>query len=131
MKTIFSLLQRDSSFSKVKGILSNARALLVKTKDDSVLCGTSPVIVKSLPEEVVVLTSDTVNLTCLVPNSNEVDIVWIKNEMVVEGMNDEVLVLKKTKRDAQGAYHCEVSNSMGLTLTNVTIVVVQEVPRIT
>ena len=131
MKTIFSLLQRDSSFSKVKGILSNARALLIKTKDDSAFCGTSPVIVKSSPEEVVVLISDTVNLTCLIANSNEVDIAWIKNEMVVDGMNDEVLVLKKANRDTQGAYHCEVSNSRGRTLSNVTIVVVQEVPRVT
>ena len=37
MKTIFSLLQRDSSFSTVKGILSNARALLIKTQRLSVL----------------------------------------------------------------------------------------------
>ena len=51
--------------------------------------------------------------------------------MVVDGINDEVLVLKKANRDTQGAYHCEVSNSRGRTLSNVTIVVVQEVPRIT
>ena len=132
MKTLFnSLLQRNYSLVEVQEIVFKATALLNNTNDDSVLCGTSPVIVKSSPAEVVVLTGDTVNLTCLVSNSNEVEIVWIKNERVIEDMNDEVLVLKNANTETEGVYHCEVSNNRGSTVSNVTIVVVQEAPRIT
>lgn len=132
MKTLFrSLLQRNSSLAEVQEIVVKATALLNNTNDDSVLCGTSPVIVKSSPAEVVVLTGDTVNLTCLVSNSNEVEIVWIKNERVIEDVNDEVLVLKNANTKTEGVYQCEVSNNRGRTVSNVTIVVVHEVPRIT
>lgn len=78
-----------------------------------------------------VLTGDTVNLTCLVSNSNEVEIVWIKNERVIEDVNDEALVLKNANTETEGVYHCEVSNNRGSTVSNVTIVVVHEAPRIT
>ena len=132
MKTLFiSLLQRNSSLAEVQEIVVIAAALLNNTNDDSVLCGTSPVIVKSSPANVVVLTGDTVNLTCLVSNLNEVEIFWVKNERVIEDMNDEVLVLKNANTETEGVYHCEVSNNRGRTVSNVTIVVVHEVPRIT
>ena len=132
MKTLFnSLIQRNSSLAEVQEIVLKATALLNKTNDDSVLWRTSPVIVKSLPAEVMVLTGDTVNLTCLVSNSNEVEIVWIKNERVIEDVNDEALVLKNANTETEGVYHCEVSNNRGSTVSNVTIVVVHEAPRIT
>ena len=132
MRMVFiSLLQRNYSFVAIKEIATIAKALLNKTEDESVLCGTSPVIVKSSPAEVVVLNGDTVNLTCLVGNSNQVEIVWIKNERVLEDKHDEVLILKNANRKTQGAYKCKVSNSRGGTVSNVTIVTVHEVPRIT
>lgn len=132
MKTLFnSLIQRNSSLAEVQEIVFKATALLNKTNDDSVLYRTSPVIVKSLPAEVMVLTGDTVNLTCLVSNSNEVEIVWIKNERVIEDVNDEALVLKNANTETEGVYHREVSNNRGSTVSNVTIVVVHEAPRIT
>ena len=132
MKTLFnSLLQRNSSLAEVQEIVFKATTLLNNTNDDSVLCRTSPVIVKSSPAEVVVLTGDTVNFACLVSTSNEVEIVWIKNERVIEDMNDEVLVLKNANTETEGVYHCEVSNNRGSTVSNVTIVVVHEAPRIT
>lgn len=132
MKMVFnSLLQRNSSFTKVKEIVPIAKALLNKTKDDSVLCGTSPVIVKSSPAEFVVLIGGTVNLTCLVANSSEVEIVWIKNERVIEDMNDEVLVLRNATTQTEGAYKCAVSNNRGVTASNVSFVMVHKAPSIT
>ena len=132
MKRVFtSLLQRNSSFDSVKEISLRAKALLNKTIDGSVLCGNSPVILKSSPAEVVILTGDTVNLTCLVINSNEVEIVWIRNERVIEDKHDEVLVLRNADRQTEGAYKCKASNNRGVTVSNVTIVRVHEAPRIT
>ena len=131
LKLIFaSLLQQNISFATAQEKASYAKELLNKTKDDSVLCGTRPTITESSPAEVVILSGDTANLTCRVKNALDVEISWIKNERVLDDMNDEILVLRNVNRQAEGAYKCEVSNNRGRTVSNVTVVKVHQAPSI-
>ena len=125
-----SLLQQNISFATAQEKASYAKELLNKTKDDSVLCGTRPTITESSPAEVVILSGDTANLTCRVKNALDVEISWIKNERVLDDMNEEILVLRNVNRQAEGAYKCEVSNNRGSTVSNVTVVKVHQAPSI-
>ena len=132
LKIIFAtLLHHNLSFATAQEIAPRAKVLLNLTKNDSVLCGTRPIIVESSPEEVVVLAGDTANLTCTVQNTSDAEISWLKNERVVEDMNGEVLVLTNANTQTEGAYRCEVSNNRGRTLSNITIVRVHRAPTIT
>jgi len=132
LKIVFAgLLHQNLSFATAQEIAARAKVLLNLTKDESVLCGTRPMIVESSPEEVVVLAGDTANLTCRVENTSDVEISWIKNERVIEDINDEVLVLTNANAQTEGAYRCEVSNNRGRTLSNITIVRVHQAPTIT
>ena len=132
LKIVFaSLLHHNLSIATAQEIASRAKVLLSRTKDDSVLCGTRPIIVESSPGEVVVLAGDTANLACRVENTSDVEISWIKNERVLEDMNDEVLVLTNANTQTEGAYRCEVSNNRGRTLSNITTVRVHQAPTIT
>ena len=131
LKLIFaSFLQQNISFATAQEKTPYAKELLNKTKDDSVLCGTRPTITESSPAEVVILSGDTANLTCRVKNALDVEISWIKNERVLDDMNDEILVLRNVNRQTEGAYKCEVSNNRGHTVSNVTVVKVHQAPSI-
>ena len=131
LKLIFAnFLQHNISFATAQEKTPYAKELLNKTKDDSVLCGTRPTITESSPAEVVILAGVTANLTCRVKNTLDVEISWIKNERVLDDINDEILVLRNVNRQTEGAYRCEVSNNRGRTVSNVTIVKVHQAPSI-
>ena len=131
LKLVFaSLLQQNISFATAQEKAPYAKELLNKTKDDSVLCGTSPTITEGSPAEVVILAGDTANLTCRVKSALDVEVSWIKNERVLDDMNDEILVLKNANRQTEGAYKCEVVNNRGRTVSNVTVVKVHQAPSI-
>lgn len=131
LKLIFaSFLQQNISFATAQEKTPYAKELLNKTKDDSVLCGTRPTITESSSAEVVILSGDTANLTCRVKNALDVEISWIKNERVLDDMNDEILVLRNVTGQTEGAYKCEVSNNRGRTVSNVTVVKVHQAPSI-
>ena len=124
------LLHQNLSFASTQEVAPRAKVLLNKTKDNSVLCGTGPMITDSSPVEVVVLAGDTVNLTCRVKSTSEVEIVWIKNERILGDMTDEELVLRDVNTETEGAYKCEASDNRGRAVSNVTIVKVHQAPTI-
>lgn len=131
LKLIFaSFLQQNISLATVQEKTPYAKELINKTKDDTVLCGTRPTITEGSPAEIVILSGDTANLTCRVKNALDVEISWIKNERVLDDMNDEILVLRNVNKQTEGAYKCEVSNNRGRTVSNVTVVKVHQAPSI-
>lgn len=124
------LLHQNLSFASAQEITPRAKVLLNKTKNTSVLCGTGPVITESSPAEVVILAGDTANLTCRVKSTSKVEIVWIKNERILDDMTDEELVFRDVNTETEGAYKCEVSDNRGRAVSNITIVKVHQAPAI-
>lgn len=124
------VLHQNLSYASAQEVASRAKILLNKTKDNSVLCGTGPIITDSSPAEVVVLAGDTVNLTCRVKSTSEVKIVWTKNERILDDMTDEELVLRHVNTETEGAYKCKASDNRGRAVSNVTVVKVHKAPTI-
>lgn len=124
------LLHQNLSFASAQEITPRAKALLNKTKDTSVLCGTGPVITESSLAEVVILAGDAANLTCRVKSTSKVGIVWIKNERILDDMTDEELFLRDVNTETEGAYKCEASDNRGRAVSNITVVKVHQSPAI-
>ena len=106
-------------------------SLLIKTRDDSVLCGGTPHITSSSPKEIILLPGDSLSLSCIAESEAELTYAWKKNGKVIKESRHGTLFQRAVSKEHEGVYVCEVSNNKGSTLSNVTIVKVHNKPQIT
>ena len=111
--------------------LLQAFSLLKKTRDDSVLCGGTPLITSSSPKEIILLPGDRLLLSCAAESEAELTYAWKRNDKVIKESRDGTLYERSVSKQHEGVYLCVVSNNKGSTLSNVTIVKVHNKPSIT
>ena len=111
--------------------LLQAFSLLIKTRDDSVLCGGTPLITSSSPKEIILLPGYSLLLNCIAESEAELTYVWKRNDKVIKESRDGTLYERSVGKQHEGVYVCVVSNNKGSTLSNVTIVKVHNKPNIT
>ena len=111
--------------------LLQAFSLLIKTRDDSVLCGGTPLITTSSPKEIILLPGDSLLLSCTAESEAELTYAWKRNDKVIKESRDGTLYERAVSKQHEGVYVCVVSNNKGSTLSNVTIVKVHNKPKIT
>lgn len=116
---------------KAEQTLLEAFSLLIKTRDDSVLCGGTPVIISSSPKEIILLPGDSLLLSCTAESGAELTYAWKRNDKVIKKSRDGTLYERSVSKQHEGVYVCVVSNNKGSTLSNVTIVKVHNKPNIT
>ena len=74
---------------------------------------------------------ENIDLLCEAESPIELLYLWYKDGEPLEDTNSTVLKLPNVTRENQGVYQCQVSNSRGSTMSNVTILKVQQKPQIT
>ena len=111
--------------------LLEAFSLLIKTRDDSVLCGGTPVITSSSPKEIILLPGESLLLSLTAESEAELTYTWKRNDKVIKESPDGTLYERSVSKQHKGVYVCVVSNNKGSTLSNVTIVKVHNKPNIT
>ena len=126
-----SLTSEALSMLQAKQALNYAAFLLNKTRDDSVLCGGTPLITSSSQGEVILFPGDGLSLNCSAEKEEGLKYAWRKNDQLIEQSMDGSLYLHSVTKDNEGAYVCVASNNKGSTFSNVTIVKVHSKPKIT
>jgi len=107
-------------------LLFQAFSLLNKTRDDSVLCGTTPRITSSSRGEVILFPGDSLSLNCSAAKEEGLKYAWRKNDELIGESVDGSFYVRGVTKDNEGAYVCIVSNNKGSTFSNVTIVSSQQ-----
>lgn len=130
-KIIGKFLREDQTMSILEDMITQATSLINKSKDDAILCGKKPNIERNSPAEVVAITGATITLVCEATSTTEIEYLWLKNGKSLEDTNSTILELPNVTTESGGAYKCQVSNSRGSTMSNVTIVAVHQKPNIT
>lgn len=124
-------LTETMSVNEVEQALNYAASLLNKTRDESVLCGGTPLIISSSQGEVVLFPGDSLSLNCSANKEYKLTYAWKKNDNFIgESLDGTFYVHPVTKRD-EGAYICVASNNKGSTFSNVTIVKIHRKLKIT
>ena len=132
LEILFSeILNVGSTADALKSKISKAKALVLRSKDDIILCGKKPSIKRNSPVEVVTTEGENIDLLCEAESPIELLYLWYKDGEPLEDTNSTVLKLPNVTRENQGVYQCQVSNSRGSTMSNVTILKVQQKPQIT
>ena len=132
LKILFSeILNKGSTADALKSKISQAKALVLRSKDDIILCGKKPRITRNSPVEVVTTEGENIDLVCEAESPIELLYLWYKDGEPLEDTNSTLLKLRNVTRESQGVYQCQVSNSRGSTMSNVTILKVQQKPQIT
>lgn len=129
-KLINEILNGRPSMAALDGIIAQAITLIVKSKDDIILCSKKPSIERNSPVKVVTTEGETIHLLCEAASPIELLYTWYKNDELLEDTNSTKLVLANISRENEGVYHCEVSNNRGTTMSNITIVEVHQKPQI-
>jgi len=130
-RIINSVLKENHDISTLEDMILQAKALITTSRDDIILCGLKPEIVRNSPAHVVVILGETVNLTCEAKSTLEVEYLWVKNNQPLEETNSTTLELRNVTKQSEGVYKCQASNRRGKTVSNVTIVEVHQKPTIT
>lgn len=124
-------LTETMSVNEVEQALNYAASLLNKTRDESVLCGGTPLIISSSQGEMVLFPGDSLSLNCSANKEYKLTYAWKKNDNFIgESLDGTFYVHPVTKRD-EGAYICVASNNKGSTFSNVTIVKIHRKLKIT
>ncbi|XP_068677677.1 uncharacterized protein [Montipora foliosa] len=129
--SISRILNEGLTMTALESVIFQAKAFVVKSKDDIILCSKKPRIKKSSPVKVATIKGETIQLLCEAVSPIELLYVWYKNGEPLEDTNSTRLVLSNVTRESEGVYHCKVSNSRGSTMSNITIVEVHQKPQIT
>ena len=111
--------------------LNQATSLLKKTRDDSVLCGGTPIITSSSQGEVILFPGDSLSLNCSAQQEAQLTYAWKKNDVFIGESVDGTLYMSDVTKSSEGAYVCVVSNNRGSTFSKLTIVKVHKKPKIT
>lgn len=130
-RIINSMLKENHDISTLEDMILRAQVLITTSRDDIILCGTKPEIVRNSPVHFFVILGETVNLTCEAKSTLEVEYLWIKNDQPLEETNSTTLELRNVTKQSEGVYKCQASNKRGKTVSNVTIVEVHQRPIIT
>ena len=112
-------------------VLNQAISFLNKTRDDFVLCGATPRITSSSRGEIVLFPGDSLSLNCSAEKEEGLKYAWRKNDEFIGVSVDGSFYVSGVTKDNEGAYVCVVSNNKGSTFSNVTIVKVHSMPKIT
>ena len=132
LKEVVRKLTTDAlTMVEAEQTLVQAFSLLIKTRDDSVLCGGTPLITSSSPKEIILLPGDSLLLICTAESEAELTYAWKRNDKVIKESRDGILYERAVSKQHEGVYVCVVSNNKGSTLSNVTIVKVHKKPQIT
>ena len=132
LREVIRKLTKDSlTMMETEQTLLQALSLLIKTRDDFVLCGGTPLITSSSPKEIILLPGDSLLLICTAESEAELTYAWKRNDKVIKESRDGTLYERAVSKQHEGVYVCVVSNNKGSTLSNVTIVKVHEKPQIT
>ena len=130
-KIVSKIFKGDHAMPELEEMISEAKLYITNSRDDDILCGKKPIILRSSPVEVVALVGETIKLVCEATSTLHVEYLWMKNGQPLENTNDTILELTNVTTQSEGAYKCQVSNSRGSTMSNVTIVLVHQRPNIT
>ena len=132
LKEVVRALTTDAlTMVEAEQTLLEAFSLLIKTRDDSVLCGATPVITSSSPKEIILLPGDSMLLSCTAESEAELTYAWKRNDKVIKKSRVGTLYERFVNKQHEGVYVCVVSNNKGSTFSNVTIVKVHNKPNIT
>ena len=130
-KTIGKILNENHTMFTLESMITQAKILIINTKDDLILCSKKPIMVKNSPTEVVTTIGKDIQLECEATSTIAMAYLWFKEGEPLEGTNSTRLELKNITNEREGAYWCQASNSRGKTVSNVTIVKVHQTPHIT
>lgn len=130
-KIFGKILKENHTISLLQDMISQAKSLISRSKDDIILCGKKPNIERNSPVEVVAIIDETIKLVCEATSTLQVEYKWFKNGEPLEDSNSTILELRNVTTQSEGAYKCHVSNRKGITMSNVTILVVHQKPNIT
>ena len=130
-RIISSMMKENHRMSTLEDMISQAKLLVNKSRDDLILCGKKPEIVKNSPVQVTAINGETVTLVCEAKSTLQVQYLWFRNGQILEENNSTVLDLQNVTKQSEGAYKCQASNRRGSVVSNVTIVEVHQRPSIT
>lgn len=130
-KLFGEILNEDSTADALRSKMSQAKALVLKSKDDIILCSRKPSMRRNSPVEIVTTEGENIHLLCEAESPIELLYLWYKDGEPLEDTNSTMLKLPNVTSENQGVYQCQVSNSRGSTMSNVTILKVQQKPQIT
>ena len=132
LREMIKSLSTDAlTMQEAEKLLHQAFSLLNKMRDDSVLCGGTPLITFSPQKEVILLPGDSLLLRCTAESVAKLRYFWKRNDKVIAETADGTLYVHSVNKEHEGVYVCVVSNNKGSTLSNVTIVRIQSKPNIT
>ena len=128
---LFKLIQ--DNFTAEEGVerIEHLRTLLNKTKDTIVLCGQKPEVLKSSPLVMTAVEGNTITLFCKGVSDTPMRVKWKKNNKEIPNETNFFLKLTKVKKSDEAAYVCEISNRKGSSVSNVTVVRIEETTIIT
>ena len=130
-QTVNLLTSEALSMNEAEKTLHHAESLLDKTRDNSVLCGGTPLITASSQGEIVLFPGDSLLLNCSAKQEEKLTYAWKKNDEIIGASTNGTFYVSYVTKDNQGAYVCVVSNNKGSTFSNVTVVKIQSKPKIT
>ena len=132
LREVIRTLTTDAlTMAEAEQTLFQAFSLLIKTRDDSVLCGGTPLITASSPKEIILLPGYSLLLNCTAESEAELTYAWKRNDKVTKESRDGTLHVRSVSKQHEGVYVCVVFNNKGSTLSNMTIVKVHSKPTIT
>ena len=128
---LFRLIQ--DNFTSDEGLerVDRLKTLLNKTKDRIVLCGKKPQVLENSPLIITAVEGNTITLFCKSVSDTPMKVKWKKNNKEIPNETNFFLKLTKAKKSDEAAYVCEISNKKGSSVSNVTIVRIEETPSIT
>ena len=97
----------------------------------NLFCDPPPLILKDLPQLVVVTEGNTSSLTLHVESKHDVSFKWMKNGKEIPNQKSNVLILSGNRQEVNGYYNCEVSNKFGKVTSNTAKVEYQTKPTMT
>jgi len=120
-------INANQTYDLANNILESIKLSQVR----NLFCDPPPVILKDLPQLLVVTKGSTPSLTLQVKSKHEVSFKWKKNEREISSQRSNILKLSGNKQDVNGYYNCEVSNKFGKVISNTAKVEYQTKPTIT
>ena len=128
---LFRLIQDNFTANEGVERVDRIKTLLNKTKDKIVLCGQKPDILESSPLVLTIVEGNTMTLFCKGVSDTPMKVKWYKNNKETPNETNVFLKVTKVKKSDEAAYFCKISNRKGSSVSNVTIVRIEETPSIT
>ena len=120
-------INANETYDLTNNILESIKLSQVR----NLFCDPPPVILKDLPQVVVVTQENTSSLILHVDSKHKLFFKWMKNGREIPNQKNTILVLSRNRYDVNGYYNCEISNKFGKVTSNTAKVEYQTKPTIT